>query len=315
MAVIRCLSDSDPVQYLVLEKFPALSWFSHRNIKKDFQMDVEERKELLESSEAYRRELLALPRLELIALVSSTKLAEERRIAEAKQAEELRRFYNQPEATADWSRWASAAYWTLDEATALSFGKDPRIVRWEKLAPYVNIWPFAKDFADRRDLIVRAKFMGQLWDQTIPSIVLAWAGRARFPMPPELIAEVESLGIQIADWKTLFDDQKAITARKMKEIADLERVVGTLNLRVQTLASAADGPPTKQLGTRERESLLKMIIGMAINGYGHDPKASRSSTAKEVASDLALQGLPLDEDTVRKYLVEARELLPGGETE
>ncbi len=54
---------------------------------------------------------------------------------------------------------------------------------------------------------------------------------------------------------------------------------------------------------------------MAIKGYSYDPKASRNPTAKEVASDLSLIGLRLDEDTVRKYLAEATELLPGDETE
>ena len=54
---------------------------------------------------------------------------------------------------------------------------------------------------------------------------------------------------------------------------------------------------------------------MAIKGYSHNPKASRSPTSKEIAGDLALIGLAMDEDTVRKYLAEARQLLPGDETE
>ena len=53
---------------------------------------------------------------------------------------------------------------------------------------------------------------------------------------------------------------------------------------------------------------------MAVNGYGHDPKAVRNSTAKEIAGDLHRLGIALDEDTVRKYLAEGRDLLPS-ETE
>jgi hypothetical protein len=73
--------------------------------------------------------------------------------------------------------------------------------------------------------------------------------------------------------------------------------------------------PERSLGIKARESLLKLVFGMAISGYAHDPRAGRSPTAKEIASDLALHGMALDEDTVRKYLAEARDLLLSGETE
>ena len=66
-----------------------------------------------------------------------------------------------------------------------------------------------------------------------------------------------------------------------------------------------------QLGTKERESLLKIIIGMARGGYVYDPKLNRSAVPQEIASDLAKHGVPLDVDTVRKWLKEAAEFLPG----
>lgn len=68
--------------------------------------------------------------------------------------------------------------------------------------------------------------------------------------------------------------------------------------------------PDRDLKTRERESLLKLVIGMALAGYKYDPKASRSPIVAEITDDLARAGIGLDADTVRKYLQEARELLP-----
>src|SRR5580700_97479 len=59
----------------------------------------------------------------------------------------------------------------------------------------------------------------------------------------------------------------------------------------------------KQLGTKERESLLKMIIGMARGGYAHDPKLNRSAVPQ--CDVLAKHGVALDGDTVRKWLREA----------
>jgi len=49
---------------------------------------------------------------------------------------------------------------------------------------------------------------------------------------------------------------------------------------------------------------------MAVKGYVYDPKAARSDSVAEIVKDLALVGVPLDDDTVRKWLREAAELLP-----
>ena len=56
--------------------------------------------------------------------------------------------------------------------------------------------------------------------------------------------------------------------------------------------------------------MLKLVIGMAVKGYVYDPKAARSDSVAEIVKDLALVGVPLDDDTVRKWLREAAELLP-----
>jgi len=59
--------------------------------------------------------------------------------------------------------------------------------------------------------------------------------------------------------------------------------------------------------------LLKLVIGMAVRGYVYDPKAARSDSVTEIVKDLALVGVPLDDDTVRKWLREAAEQLPPKE--
>lgn len=60
--------------------------------------------------------------------------------------------------------------------------------------------------------------------------------------------------------------------------------------------------PEKPLLTSERDTLLKLIIGMAIKGYNHDPAASKSTAPREIADDLSELGMPITDDTVRKYL-------------
>jgi len=108
--------------------------------------------------------------------------------------------------------------------------------------------------------------------------------------------------------------------------AELLGIVGTLHDFVEewgddpsswppssSVISASSNLDEKPLHTKERESLLKLVIGIAIGGYGYDPKAPKSDKPREIAEDLAILGLHLDADTVRKFLRQGRELLPRGE--
>ncbi|MBG7619323.1 hypothetical protein I5R65_07595 [Herbaspirillum sp. AP02] len=73
-------------------------------------------------------------------------------------------------------------------------------------------------------------------------------------------------------------------------------------------ASSAPHPTSKPLGNRERETLLKIILGMAIKGYAYDPDAKRSSIAKEISEDLQKLGMSIDDDTVRNHLNRAKDI-------
>jgi len=319
MAKLLPLWKSNPVEYLVLWKFPQLAAFRSLTPGESDALSPDERSDLRDQADAYRKELSAMPEADFQSLISEAQQDEIRRSTERQEAWERSRFFNQPRASADFVHWASASYWTVDEATALSFGKDPRVVNWKAVSQLVNASSFADSFAARRDLLHRANIMRQIGQQTAPSVLLAWAQRMQIPMPAELVEAVSALGIQIADWKSLYDAKAARVDQLQAELNEAraahEAALDRHAEKTHTGKSAVEEPVTERpLGARERDSLLKLVIGMAIGGYGHDPKAGRSSTAKDIAGDLARVGLPLDEDTVRKYLFEARELLPG-ETE
>src|SRR5262249_48359503 len=81
------------------------------------------------------------------------------------------------------------------------------------------------------------------------------------------------------------------------------------------LHAAATRPPASkaktEIGTRERETLLKMLLGMAMECYRYSPDADRNPATAEIVSDLAKHGLSVGEDTVRGRLKEAAaNLLP-----
>lgn len=83
------------------------------------------------------------------------------------------------------------------------------------------------------------------------------------------------------------------------------------------------GPPIGETGlrdndelkTREKGTLLKLVIGIAVEQYGYDQDVSRGEAVKNIASDLERVGLSLDRKTIRKWLTEAAELLPRDITE
>jgi hypothetical protein len=61
----------------------------------------------------------------------------------------------------------------------------------------------------------------------------------------------------------------------------------------------------KPLSTRERETFLKIIFGMARGGYGYNPTEGRSPIPRQIADDLATFGISVSDDTVRQKLKDA----------
>ena len=131
-----------------------------------------------------------------------------------------------------------------------------------------------------------------------PGFFLAWAKRTDLAVPSELEAAVTARGIQIADWKTHYDElkkkfdecQTQWLASSEEQSEQIDRLRGR-NDELQTqLAAAALAPhdrPEKSLATRERDSLFKLVIGMAVGGYRYDATAFRSKHPAEIANDLA----------------------------
>jgi hypothetical protein len=67
----------------------------------------------------------------------------------------------------------------------------------------------------------------------------------------------------------------------------------------------------KPLWISERDSLLKLVIGMAVQGYNYNPDVKKSGIVAEIKSDIERIGLALDDDTIRNYLKQASAKLPA----
>lgn len=341
MSDARNPSLKDRAEYLVLRRFPfarAIDFPPSLNASRARPSGPS--LELRQALTDYRAELAALTPEELIARYNAEQQRNYEEIAAKAEKDERERFFNQPHAAANFVHWSKMAHWKLDEALALSFGKAPELVNWPTVSKYLSLSRFAVEYAQRREIAMRAAQWNQLYDPVLPGIFLAWAKRTDISVPSALIEAIENRGVQVADWKTLHDkaveagkrdaeaaeeqiaewkrlldksveqlrahraDWLEIVNQKKVKIAALEAEIAALQAR----QSAPEGEPG--IGTRERDSLLKLVIGMAVVGYVYDPKAARSDRPTEIAGDLERAGVPLDVDTVRKWLREAAELLP-----
>jgi hypothetical protein len=322
--VARLASDVD---FLINRKFP-LGWTLRRPIKDGLsEQQLEERERDLQEIENYRVELWKMPDGDFADLLAIERLQATFEYEAKVKREEQQRFFNAPGANADFVYWSKVAFWTLDEAIALSFGKNPKVVSWDKLKSLTEVSPFARNYSQLRELALRAVQVKQLQPSEWPAAFLAWAKRMDISYPEALEQNVASRSAAFLDWKALFEQMKKghdefVTAHEkyvetanaaVKQVkADRDTARAALQEKTQQLAELSafvEGSPS--LSTKERDSLLKLVIAMAVRGYKYKPAAAKNSATQEIAEDLIALGLTLDVDTIRKWLREGSQMLPS----
>ena len=192
--------------------------------------------------------------------------------------------------------WSRAEYWSIAEAAALINRRNPAVVTNELIPNDLTGTAISVALKQTLDLLERARMMGTLYHSNRPVDLIQWARLKQIEMPVELVELTLERG------KTVFD----VTA----EVRRLTEKLAALELK-NTAASleAVPSPREKSLGTRERESLLKLFIGLALTCYGHESQSANLIKATEIKNDLDQKGIIFDDGTIRKYLDEAKELL------
>lgn len=183
----------------------------------------------------------------------------------------------------DVAYWAKMSFWTKEEATALLIGADPdAILDGGSVAAACPVEMRGRYQRMFRLLDSHIR-MAPIGSNLPPTEVIEWALRAKVDPPQALVDAVRAQG------RTLIEERKA--ARVKAESAAVE-----------------EGNPIRE---RERNTLLRIIIGMAVRGYAYDPDAARSDIPKTIADDLSGLGLECSDQTIREKLKEARALLPS----
>lgn len=266
------LWETDPVRFLLELSFPPPALIQARR-----SMSGDAAPHSAEAA-AYQASLKALSTDELHTAVSAKRtLIDELAEMRAKYKPINERFreqstgFNKPSAWADHFEWAQLAGWRAEEAVALSLNRNPDVVTLHAMKGVaIRNTKFGDKYTRRERLIYRAVASMDLHDPMRPTSFLKWADQLKVDVP-----------------------------------RGMRRAILELHGRASDAALQTPPPIEDDLKTSERNSLLKIILGMALQQYSFDPDAARSSTVPQILEDLAASGIKIGEDTVRKYLREA----------
>ncbi len=144
-------------------------------------------KKIIRKAEQFRKKLQSMPSAE----VSKRYALEMEKFNYEQELEEREQFYNQTAATDDLVYWSKKPTWSLDEAVALSFDRDPREVCWDDIEEYWFKSPFVKHYEHRRKIVLWAEKNNQLTDPIDPNHFIRWCFSERIEMPPNLVNLIE----------------------------------------------------------------------------------------------------------------------------
>jgi hypothetical protein len=198
----------------------------------------------------------------------------------------------------DYAHWSRMARWEFRQAAALSIGLDPAAL---DAANHGGQGPLSPDlrarYAERFDLIENHVLAGRILHHVEPGVFLSWAKSNGISVPSKLANAVRTNGNRIADWPLENERLRAEQARDKGRIEALEA-------ECEALRTAAPPPPQigPELRPKERISLLKLCLGMAMDKYGYRPMSGNTPATARIVDALAKAQIRIDHDTVLHWL-------------
>lgn len=188
---------------------------------------------------------------------------------------------------ADFEFWSKAAFLTLDEALWLSVGLQPTD-RFEarmraREGQRKSEDPIAKFMVNRRELFIR-EFQAGTHSRRLSAVTLfEWINRVELEVHPGF--------------------------RRMLEKMLKQASKASIPVEVTPLSTEQN---QGKFEAREKASLSKLFVAIAIKEYGYDPEARRSPIPREIQDIAAQLGLDISQDTIRQYLQLGARRLPKG---
>ncbi len=233
-----------------------------------------------------------------------------------------RQFWEEPQAKADFIYWAKVPDWSLEEIVALSLGKDPRFVSSDKFVHGTRGTTFSAAYFGLLDLAERARDAGILMDRTPATQAVKWADAAGFPFPKDVVESIRRFARQtrrkppVAVPPVEYKPPDPELATELNSLTELHETPATqINTEPAMQEEPVQDPELvdpgidKSVGMRERDSFLKLFVGLAALHYEYDPSRNRNSSADQISKALKNIGIKLGDDTIRRLLDEGNEFI------
>ena len=344
----------DPIEFLIGRKFPEAAQVGHRYAAVvnplmggyDHAVAAIDQRNALASAllgissgrdkaiEEYREILLKKPPEEIERLYEKELDVFKKEMAEANDAADKRRFFNQPAALApDYPHYFRCAVWSLDAALALSFGRDPERVTINNMTPFAHVSDFARRYVQRWKEIQTAKTAGQLWDPVLPGTFLAWAINNKIEIPDALRDGALNRGLSLKNWQNLYEelseaqkkhneDFKSVIAKwqtaleqaraeNAKLTAELAKLRSTANRSSETSKQESSAPASSPSGQTKRYNMASaLLFGIARSLCGLEIGGMARPDLSKLMRAYDRVGMKVDDETLRNHLLHGSEQAP-----
>lgn len=212
----------------------------------------------------------------------------------------------------------SCAYWTTEEAVALSLGYDPNTVDWSKLEIHAAKSELVRPYHRRLRLAIKAAELKRMEGTSATTEFLIWAKSLRFKVPQEVSDLARDRNIKVVDEPASLGAIQGASEAYEAQRRTKTQAAKTHTEQANAGKSATVAGPTAEPspGALELKSLHKLVIGMAITKYRYDPVGKkRSSATKNIADALVKLGMEMSVDTVLTHLRKASKVLLNKENQ
>jgi len=215
--------------------------------------------------------------------------------------------------------WLKKSEWTLEEAIAISIGRDPRYVNWSAVEPYSSSSRHAYEYYKRREIVLSAHNQGHLPDPIPAADFIRWTLRIDLDCavgeyelfnhaPSSMASAVMSQSTPGTQVDLQHTDPHLVSLLKKAEAECEEHKASAqeLQARVQELEDElARAQEPRSIKALELSTFARLVHAMARDGYCYDPSKNKSTATKDIGDALDLVGLGLHEQTIRTYLRKA----------
>jgi len=200
----------------------------------------------------------------------------------------------------DYVHWSFFAAWTFQDAAALSLGIDPEIVKSPDCTEAQRT-----QYTKRLAIIDSHRLMAGHFPKSgnvEPQLFIAWAKQFGINIPDALADTVAAQHGKGDNWD--------LTNKYASEVDALKEEIYAVKAQCQILISQLERikpikprhATTRGLVPKEQQSLLKLVLGMAMEQYDYQPAAGNSKAPGQISSDLENCGISIDAETVLRWL-------------